>query len=109
MSISMRQPGCWRRGSERKMLIAKAALLASVMAAQSTEWIPLFDGSLSTAGSKWSSAVTAKCKFRTGDPPRQGPNDRHRAHRRVSALGYEIRFEAARFEGNDFFAGIVFP
>jgi len=26
------------------MLIAKAALLASVMAAQSTEWIPLFDG-----------------------------------------------------------------
>ncbi|MBI5086298.1 MAG: DUF1080 domain-containing protein [Acidobacteria bacterium] len=23
--------------------------------------------------------------------------------------GYEIRFEAARFEGNDFFAGITFP
>ena len=23
--------------------------------------------------------------------------------------GYEIRFEAARLEGNDFFAGIVFP
>ena len=30
-------------------------------------------------------------------------------HRRLPAAGYEIRFEAARLQGNDFFASLTFP
>jgi hypothetical protein len=29
--------------------------------------------------------------------------------RKFPAVGYEVRFEAARLEGNDFFAGVTFP
>jgi hypothetical protein len=92
------------------MLIAKAALLASVMAAQSTEWIPLFDGKSLNGWKQVEFSGHGQVQVQNGEI-RLGKG-------RMTGIaltgefprsGYEIRFEAARFEGNDFFAGIVFP
>jgi len=85
--------------------------LSSGLAAQSAEWTSLFDGQ-SLAG--WNEA-----RF-TGRGPVQVKDGTIRlgkgqmtgiafAGADFPRSGYEIRFEAARIEGNDFFAGITFP
>jgi len=86
--------------------------VAGVLAGQSSaaEWISLFDGQ-SLAG--WKEApFTGRGEVRVED----GMIRIGKGHMTGIAwtgefprAGYEIRFEAARLEGNDFFAGITFP
>ena len=74
------------------------------------EWIPMFDGQSLKGWRETEFSGRGKVEVRegtiilgmghqtgitwTGDFPRSG---------------YEVRFEAAKFDGNDFFAGITFP
>lgn len=97
----------------RRLVLAAAVLCAcaaATAAAQESGWIPLFDGK-SLAGWKQpefqrrgkvevvdGTIVLGRGRMTgitwTGEFPKSG---------------YEIRFEAARLEGKDYFAGITFP
>lgn len=78
---------------------------------QPTAWIPLFDGH-SLAGWKetpFSKHVATTVKegvIHIGKGSLTGINW---AGPSFPRSGFEIRFEAARLDGNDFFAGITFP
>jgi hypothetical protein len=84
---------------------AAVALLAS-----EGQWIPMFDGK-SLAGWKevafhGRGSVAVK---ETGILLGKGRMTGIAWTREFPRSGYEIRFEAARLDGNDFFAGITFP
>ena len=90
--------------------------IAGLLAAQSSApppaaWIPLFDGRTLNG---WKQApFSGRGEVRAGD----GIIRLGKGHMTGIAWtggefprsGYEIRFEAARLEGNDFFAGLTFP
>ena len=88
--------------------LALALLLAGAAAAQ--QWIPLFDGK-SLDGWK-----EAPFPGRGSVEVKDGVLLLHKGRMTGIALtrpfpdtNYEIRFEAARLDGNDFFAGLIFP
>ena len=93
-----------------RRLACTAGLVALARTARSAEWIPMFDGTslkgwkvtpfTGRGDVKVESGMIRLGKGRmtgitwTGEFPKSG---------------YEIRFEAARLEGKDFFAALVFP
>ena len=88
--------------------VAAAALLACSLAAQS--WTPLFNG---TSLKGW---TQTQFKNHGEVVAKQGIIVIGKGHLTGITLagdfpksGYEIRFEAARLDGSDFFAGITFP
>ena len=88
-----------------------ACLLANVAAGQATPvWISLFDGK-SLAG--WKEApFDGRGGLQVKDRTIQLGKGRMTGivwAGEFPRAGYEIRFEAARLEGDDFFAGITFP
>jgi hypothetical protein len=90
--------------------MAMALAVVSGAAAQGSEWISLFDGQ-SLKGWK-ESPFTGRGKVRVRD----GMIEIGQGHLTGIAWsgefpksGYEVRFEAARLEGSDFFAGVTFP
>lgn len=90
--------------------VLAAALLSGLAGQTNGEWIPLFDG---TSLKGWK------------ETPFRGRGDVKVKDAKITIgkghmtgitwtgefpkSGYEIRFEAARLDGNDFFAGITFP
>jgi hypothetical protein len=89
---------------------AACAALAAAAAAQHTEWIPLFDGKSLTGWKVPPIPGRGDVEVRAG-VIRLGKG-------RMTGIawagefprsGYEVRFEAARLDGRDFFASVVFP
>lgn len=91
----------------------RCALFAilSLGAATAQDWNPLFDGH-SLKGWK-ESAFRGRAEVQVRDGMIVIGKGRLtgivRTHAGFPKTGYEIRFEAARLKGNDFFAGITFP
>lgn len=91
------------------VLMAAGAVLAS-QTATAPEWVSLFDGR-TLAG--WKEApYTRRGPVQVRDGMLvlgKGRTTGISLTREFPASGYELRFEAARLEGNDFFAGVTFP
>jgi hypothetical protein len=88
-----------------------SVLIAAGGQAQSTpEWVSLFDGR-TLAG--WKEApYTGRGQVSVKDGMLvlgKGRTTGIALTREFAASGYEVRFEAARLAGNDFFAGVTFP
>lgn len=85
--------------------------LATALAAQSSDWKPLFDGK---SLNNWKKAA-----FNRGGEPRVqdgtivlvpgGPLTGINFTGEFPKSNYEVRFEAMRLRGNDFFASLTFP
>ena len=105
-------------GISRREVCAISALVANtaataVMAGQAPPapgWVSLFDG---RTLSGWKEApYTRRGPVMVRDGMivlGQGRTTGIALTREFPASGYELRFEAARLEGNDFFAGVTFP
>lgn len=93
------------------MLLTRRALLVALpAAAQGDGWIPLFDGRSLDGWKKAAIPRTGEVGVRDGTLVLgKGAMTGIAWTRDFPKSGYEIRFEAARLEGNDFFAGITFP
>lgn len=93
----------------RIVFLVALTLAASGQAAE-PGWLPLFDGK-SLAG--WREVAFQKRGAVTVDDGvivlGKGAMTGIAWTRGFPTSGYEIRFEAARLEGNDFFAGLTFP
>lgn len=92
--------------TRRTVLLSMAPALALAQ-----EWTPLFDG-VSLQG--WKEAAfpgQGKVAVREGMVVLERGNRMTGVvlTRPFPTVNYELRFEAARLEGNDFFAGLVFP
>jgi hypothetical protein len=96
-----------------RFCLAMACLIASAAHGQSAdaaEWIPLFDGT--TLAGWQESEFRGKGSVAVKDGTIVIGKARLTGIRWAKPFpktGYEIRFEAARLEGEDFFAGITFP
>lgn len=89
-----------------------AFLPCSFALAAAPEWTPLFDGKTLEGWQEAPFYGHGKVAVKAG--VLELGNGHMTGVRWIGAAafprsGYEIRFEAARLEGNDFFAGIVFP
>lgn len=91
------------------VLMAARAVLAG-QAAPTPEWVSLFDG---RTLSGWKEApYTRRGPVQVRDGMLvlgKGRTTGIALTREFPASGYELRFEAARLAGNDFFAGVTFP
>ena len=91
------------------MRLASISLLLAA-ALPAADWIPLFDGK-SLAGWK-QTPFSGRGDVRAEDGMLRFGKGRMTGitwTREFPRSGYEIRFEAARLEGNDFFGSVVFP
>lgn len=97
------------RCSARAILVMLATSLA-VHGAPSSEWISLFDGHTLSG---WKAApYTGRGQVSIQDRTillGKGRTTGIALTRSFPSSGYELRFEAARLEGKDFFAGVTFP
>ena len=91
------------------VLMAASAVLAG-QAAPTPEWVSLFDG---RTLSGWKEApYTRRGPVQVRDGMLvlgKGRTTGIALTREFPASGYELRFEAARLAGKDFFAGVTFP
>ncbi len=89
-----------------------ATAVVAAAAANSGEWIPLFDGASLKGWKETPFRAHGEVAVRDGII-RLGKGHltgvTWAGDREFPKSGYEIRFEAVRFDGNDFFAGITFP
>ncbi len=94
-----------------EMPLTRRALLAALSAsARCAEWISLFDGRSLDGWKKAPMPRSGEVGVREGTLVLgKGAMTGIASTRDFPKSGYEIRFEAARLEGNDFFAGITFP
>jgi hypothetical protein len=91
-------------------IVRAAVLLLAACCAPAQNWTPLFDGKSLTGWRETPFTKHGEVRVENGTIVL--------GHGRLTGItwtrdfprtGYEIRFEAARLEGNDFFAGITFP
>lgn len=97
-----------------RLLVALIFVVTTIAAAQppaASQWKPLFDGR-SLAGwraTPFTSAATPRAENGQILLPPGGPLTGITWTAAFPATHYEIRFEAARLRGNDFFASLTFP
>ncbi len=93
------------------MTWTRRALLASLaIPARPSAWIPLFDGQSLTGWKETPFTRRGKVTIEAGTIRLgRGAMTGITYTGEFPRSGYEIEFEATRLEGNDFFAGIVFP
>lgn len=95
------------RLARRAVLIAP---LISAIRAAAAEWIPLFDGRTLAGWKKAPMPRSGEVEVREGNLLLgKGAMTGVAWTREFPKSGYEIRFEAARLDGHDFFAGLTFP
>lgn len=93
------------------MLLTRRALLVALpAAARGAEWMSLFDGQSLDGWKKAPMPRSGEVSARDGMLVLgKGAMTGIAWTRDFPKSGYEIRFEGARLEGNDFFAGLTFP
>ena len=95
----------------RSMMRTCCALLVVLNAGAQTQWRPLFDGK--TLGGWRETQFRGGGKVRVADGvlllPAGEPLSGVTWAGQFPQSGYEIRFEARRMKGNDFFASLTFP
>lgn len=122
MGMNQRQPSRLENVGRWRVFVLVTLILVGTIAAQGPtplsgqsttppgEWIPLFDGR-TLAG--WKEApFTGRGRVEVRDGMirlGKGAMTGIATTREFPRSGYEIRFEAVRLEGNDFFAGLTFP
>jgi 3-keto-disaccharide hydrolase len=95
----------------RSMMRTCCALLLAVTAAAQTPWRPLFDGRTlgEWRGTAFHGGGTPKVADGVLVLPAGGPLSGVTWAGSFPRTDYEIRFEARRMQGNDFFASLTFP
>lgn len=91
--------------------MACIALMLSALNLQAADaWIPMFDGKTLAGWKKAAIPGSGEVSVKDGTLRLgKGPMTGVAWAADFPRSGYEVRFEAARLEGNDFFASIVFP